>query len=132
MVSVRRHSGSFVGSGQLGVCLVEDTLQDLLLVLVEDLGQVLIKLGLLLLKVCGTELAVYISHFERHHILMKTCLNRLYGSILSRGVSRRLSSSISSSSSSANDPNFCAYSISLDPLGAIGVEILTSLSKNSR
>ena len=37
---------------------------------------------------------------------------------MSRGVSRRLSSSISSSSSSANDPNFCAYGIPLDLRGA--------------
>lgn len=40
---------------------------------------------------------------------MKTCLNMPYGSTLSRGVSSKLSSSRSSSSSSVKDPNFCAW-----------------------
>jgi hypothetical protein len=56
LVAVSLHArcggGFCVGGGShgLGVSLVEDTLDDLLLFGAEDLGQALVELGLLLLK----------------------------------------------------------------------------------
>lgn len=97
-----------VGRGErFRIRLVEHGLDDLLLVGVQDLGQAFVQLRLFLLEVCASQLADR-NRIPSKRLLMKTCLNMPYGSILSNGVSSKLSSSIPSSSSSAKDPNFWA------------------------
>ena len=94
------------------VGLVNGGFNYLLFFRIEVLCDVLVKGGLFLLKTCSG-LAYMVLAPVMNSLLNIACLNMLYGSTLSSGVSRRLSSSSSSSSSSATEVNFWAYNMSV-------------------
>lgn len=81
-VSIRLKTGhrrSFCARQGLRICLVENSLDHLLLLRVQNLRQVVVKLWLLLLEVC-VERQLAMSRFKNSqgskYILKKTCLNR--------------------------------------------------------